>query len=579
MIVVIIGSSLILFLALCAARICRRRSAAVRHFILTIGLLGSLLVPFMGKVVPVSTSVPLPELSAFVYTQAEDFIILPAERMSPPPGSPDAASFSQANRRLWLWVWIIGAAIGGTIMVIGAAKMALVAFRSIQIGGEPWQSASKDTSDALHLKRRIRILQNRGQVLGTWGVVRPAVLIPRNAESWSPERIRIVLTHEFAHVKRLDWPVQLLAEMARVVYWFNPLFWIACRWLRTESELACDDVVLNVGIDARDYASHLLDLVRALRTSHRVWSPILAMSRPPSLERRFVAMLNPSLNHRLMSRGSAIAISFVALCVTMPLAAMRPEERTPLPSLSVPAPVTTMAIATKPGPSPVKVPATKSAPLRKPVPTQGRADGRVQGTVYDGTGAVVPGVRMQVTRADGQVEETVTDEVGRYTFSALTEGVYLLTARLPGFANSSQRLEVRAGQSSRANFTLSVGGIAQRVEVSVAGQPRAEAVVPAGAPQRIRVGGNVVAANLISQVKPIYPASAQSAGREGTLHLQGIIGVDGSLIGLRVLSSPDPDLAVAAFEAVRQWRYRPTLLNNVPVEVITDIDVDFKIVQ
>jgi protein TonB len=88
-----------------------------------------------------------------------------------------------------------------------------------------------------------------------------------------------------------------------------------------------------------------------------------------------------------------------------------------------------------------------------------------------------------------------------------------------------------------------------------------------------------VAANLISQVKPIYPASAQSAGREGTVHLQGIIGVDGSLIGLRVLSSPDPDLAVAAFEAVRQWRYRPTLLNNVPVEVITDIDVDFKIVQ
>jgi TonB family protein len=578
MILVIIESSLILFLALCASRIWRRRSAAVRHFTLATGLLGSLLVPFLGKVVPVWTSVRVPELSAFVYSQAEDFIILTAEHTSPTSASP--ASFSQANRPLWLWVWIIGAAIGGTIMVIGAVKMALIAFRSIQIGGEPWHSASKDTSVALHLKRRIRILQNRGQVLGTWGVVRPAVLIPRNAESWSPERIRIVLAHEFAHVKRLDWPVQLLAEIARVAYWFNPLFWIACRWLRRESELACDDVVLNVGIDARDYASHLLDLVRALRTSHRVWSPILAMSRPPNLERRFVAMLNPSLNHRLMSKGAGIAISFVALCVTIPLAAMRPEEPAPLLSLSVPAPVTTVTIAAaKLGPAPVKVPATKSAPLRKPVPTQGRADGRVQGTVYDGTGAVVPGVRMQVTRADGQVQETATDEVGRYTFSALTEGLYLLTARLPGFANSSQCVEVRAGQSSRANFTLSVGGIAQRVEVSVAGQPRAEAVVPTGTPQRIRVGGNVVAANLISQVKPVYPVSAQSGGREGTVHLQGIIGTDGSLIGVRVLSSPDPDLAVAAFEAVRQWRYRPTLLNNVPVEVITDIDVDFKIVQ
>ena len=84
---------------------------------------------------------------------------------------------------------------------------------------------------------------------------------------------------------------------------------------------------------------------------------------------------------------------------------------------------------------------------------------------------------------------------------------------------------------------------------------------------------------MISQVQPIYPQTARDAGVEGTVHMQGIIGADGTLIGLRVISSNDPDLGAAALEAVRQWRYRPTLLNGVPVEVITEIDVEYKLVQ
>jgi len=130
---------------------------------------------------------------------------------------------------------------------------------------------------------------------------------------------------------------------------------------------------------------------------------------------------------------------------------------------------------------------------------------------------------------------------------------------------------------SFAGVLLSVGGIAERVTVTAAGQPRPP--LPPGNPQRIRVGGNVIAANLISQVKPIYPQTAREAGVEGTVHLQGIIGPDGTLIALRALSSNDANLTNAALEAVRQWRYRPTLLNNEPVEVLTDIDVEFKLSQ
>jgi protein TonB len=95
----------------------------------------------------------------------------------------------------------------------------------------------------------------------------------------------------------------------------------------------------------------------------------------------------------------------------------------------------------------------------------------------------------------------------------------------------------------------------------------------------VRVGGNVQAARLLQQAKPIYPASAESAGIQGTVLLRAIIGTDGTIMGLTVSSSPDPALSEAAVEAARQWRYQPTLLNGQPVEVVTTISVNFRLDQ
>src|SRR4029077_20039569 len=100
------------------------------------------------------------------------------------------------------------------------------------------------------------------------------------------------------------------------------------------------------------------------------------------------------------------------------------------------------------------------------------------------------------------------------------------------------------------------------------------AVAPLLSRRRIKVGGNVQAAKALQAPKPIYPASAESAGISGTVLLRAIVSTDGGIIGLTVLSSPDPLLADAAMEAVRQWRYQPTLLNGEPVEVVTTISVN-----
>ena len=94
------------------------------------------------------------------------------------------------------------------------------------------------------------------------------------------------------------------------------------------------------------------------------------------------------------------------------------------------------------------------------------------------------------------------------------------------------------------------------------------------APGAIRVGGNVQSANLIDQVKPVYPPLAKQARIQGTVKFNVVIAQDGTLKSLQVISG-HPMLVQAALEAVRQWRYKPTLLNGSPVDVITTIDVNF----
>jgi protein TonB len=94
----------------------------------------------------------------------------------------------------------------------------------------------------------------------------------------------------------------------------------------------------------------------------------------------------------------------------------------------------------------------------------------------------------------------------------------------------------------------------------------------------LRVGTGVAEAKLIFGPSPVYPPLAKIARSQGVVKLEATIAADGSIRNLRVVSGP-PLLVNAAIEAVRQWRYRPTLLNGVAVEVLTEIDVNFSLTR
>ena len=108
--------------------------------------------------------------------------------------------------------------------------------------------------------------------------------------------------------------------------------------------------------------------------------------------------------------------------------------------------------------------------------------------------------------------------------------------------------------------------------------PKKKEAPPPPRPSIIPVGGRVQNAKLIRQPQPIYPQIAKSARISGTVELSAIIGEDGHIQQLTVVSG-HPLLRQAALDAVKQWVYQPTLLNEQPVKVSTTIDVIFSLSQ
>src|SRR5205085_2878120 len=166
----------------------------------------------------------------------------------------------------------------------------------------------------------------------TWGTLAPKILLPAEAHLWSPERRRLVLLHELAHVARRDSLSRSAAALVCVLYWFHPGVWLAARQLRLEQEYAADDRVLKAGAQARSYARNLLDL--ASRVGARAWPDhAAAMAGMCQLERRVVAITAPGGREQ---SGPAFLSASVAIATCVMLAVSTGVPVRPLPGLSDP---------------------------------------------------------------------------------------------------------------------------------------------------------------------------------------------------------------------------------------------------
>ena len=568
-------ATLVLTLTAVAAWAMRGCSAAMRHHAWSLGIASSLALPILTLLLPSWRSVTLGNAAGF-WSAARAVggnVNLPKL----PSTVIDAAAGSPLSGRLLglaLLFWTLGVFFVAVKLFAGLARLAWVSARSasvVPIVEDGWAQIVSSECKRLRIARPVQILLSvdPASMPLTWGFLRPRILLPAGAMEWSPERRRTVLSHELAHIARHDWLAQIFAELTRAIYWPHPLVWFAAARLRSESERACDDSVLNSGVDPSRYANQLLELARALKNAHRTWSTALAIARPSNLERRFIAMLNPNLNHGGISRRTGLLLKVAALCVLLPLAALR------LPGQSL--------------------------------------SGKFTGTIFDPSDGAIPNATIVMTNHKANtIDMTASDAEGNFVFNALPAGEYEMKVLKPGFATYfAPQVALEPGRDLAMTAKLNIGGLNETVDVQAEGSAKAaqaaqaaeaEAKLKAGIrtdtvgvqtegsakaaqaleaeakakAKRIRIGGNVEAAKIITKVQPVYPESAKAAGAQGTVLLYAVVGMDGKPLQLQVLNSQvNPDLARAAVEAVSQWRYQPTLLNGEPVEIDTTIQVRF----
>lgn len=207
--------------------------------------------------------------------------------------------------------------------------------------------------------------------------------------------------------------------------------------------------------------------------------------------------------------------------------------------------------------------------------------GSIAGRVIDPDGGVVPGVTVMVSSPLLPAARTLaTNARGEFAIADLAPGTYDLRLSLTGFKTASGQVSVLPGRRSSAGFSLQLGSLSETVTISgvaSGAQPPAVAApaAVANAPQvPIRVGGDIQEPRRLRDVQPVYPAAALAAGISGTVIIEAVISRDGTVANARVVQGV-PELDGAALLAVRQWLYRPTMLNGQPVAVVVNVTMTF----
>jgi TonB family protein len=549
---VVFQSSVILLIGLLLMPLLRSRSAALRHWVLAGALLCAAAVPFVGRIAP---AWPAP----FDLSLATRVLSAPAPRAlawrapAAESGAPAAvagpAQDTDATRSVasvLLFIWVGGVSLSLAALFIGLRRLSRLTRGARRVTSGPWMDCIATLSARHGVARPVAICMiDRPALLLVWGWRYPILIIPALSTSWPADRIAAVVHHELAHIQRADWITQLLSELVRAVYWFNPLVWLVCSRLRAECEVATDDQVLAHRPEGTSYAAHIVEIARDLNT--RSWLPAPAIVRASTLERRIRAMLDSSRDRRSVSVPTRVAASVLLITATIVVAGLAAQTFSSL-----------------------------------------------TGTIVDPSQGALPGVTLVLTNEQTQAKyEIKTDRTGRYEFVGLPPGNYVLSAALPGFARFSGRITV-GGQQLQQDVVLSVGTIQETITVTdgpaappappnperarqldALKQKRAAAKCPETQPGGdVRLGGNIRPPVKYRDFRPRYPDALQ--GTSGIVVLSARIGLTGSVQDLEVVSSTHPAFSESAIEAVRQWEFDATLLNCERVVTDMQVTVNFK---
>jgi len=207
----------------------------------------------------------------------------------------------------------------------------------------------------------------------------------------------------------------------------------------------------------------------------------------------------------------------------------------------------------------------------------------VSGTVHDQLGGTIPKVTLSLTHTEsGAKHEIKSNEAGGFEFIGLPAGNYSLETTAMGFQPIKASMQLAAGQVRRQDVTLQVGTLQETITIRdgppspiTSRQRQFSPSASSGCSTEPNSGG-IKPPTKIHDVRPIYPSSMRGTDTEGKVELDAVIGLDGAIKTVQTADATTRDFADAAEEAVRQWRFTPTLLNCVPIEVSMKVTTAFR---
>jgi TonB family protein len=520
----IMKPSVILATAFLLTFVMRKRAAAERHLLWTVAIISAALVPKFSSILPVWQ----PSFAARIVASLPRLTMTTTEVRD--GGGPAVIFHAQSIEttqsvfeQAWPYVWIAGCAVCLFLAARGIIRQNRIGSRSHDALNGAARSILMRVAEQLRCKRAIRLrLSANNYMPCTWGIVRPNLLLPASSERWPDERLRVVIAHEMAHVQRMDWLFQVLAQIACAAYWFNPLFWIAANQLHRESERACDDSVIRLGVDAREYATHLVEIARSFCQSNAAWSPVLAMARHSALEKRFMALLKPLPNRSAVSLNKAVLILVAALTVVIPIAAMQ--------------------VSSIPG---------------RPLPI---VDQYTTPPLYSDE------ARSQAIEGKVTVEVTVTPD-GKARALQVVRG-------LGHGLDQNALVAVRDWHFVPATLNGRPIEVTTQVDVEFS-LKNAELNELIANDMATRIGPGVTPPQVVHRADPVYPSDMTSAKPEGSVVLDAVIPENGIPHVIRVIRSLDWQFDEIAINALKEWRFSPAIKDGEPVKVRMNVAVEF----
>ena len=312
---VIVKATVVAALALIGTRMARQSPASLRHLLLAAAFIVLLGLPVGSWIAPpIQLNILLPPgvPASVPVTSAPQG---PAIALNS-PAVPSSQAISDGPTRA-LSIAIAAIWTGGTIVCLLPLVAGLWQLRRIRRVSPTWLDADKplqELASDMGIPRKVAVLRSDlipGPI--TCGVVRCAILFPRDALSWSDGAVRRAMVHELEHVRRRDGLMQIVARFVCALYWFHPLVWACGRRLGLEAERACDDAVLSRA-DAVEYADQLLTLAERITTDTKV--PLPAMVKRGDLPVRIAAVLDARQRRGRSGTGPVLAALSSAALLT-----------------------------------------------------------------------------------------------------------------------------------------------------------------------------------------------------------------------------------------------------------------------